>query len=791
MPAARLPLLGTASRGVLRAHRRRLATVSDVHIKNSGGVAMSRFDKDKNLPYAHLQKALKRIRRRIDRPLTLSEKILYSHLCDPDTQDIEPGKSFLKLYPDRVAIHDANATMALLQFMSAGIDRVVIPTTIHTDHLTMAEKGAKTDLAAAKIKHKEVFEFLASASAKYNIGFWKPGSGIIHTILFENYTPGGLLVGTDSHTPNAAGMAMLGVGVGGSDGVDAMAGIPWELPCPKTLGVHLTGQLKGWASSKDIICKLAGMVSVTGGKGRIVECFGPGVETLGATAMATIGNMSAEIGATSCLFPYSKAMGEYLDVTHRGGITQAAMQNLNLITPDENSDQYYDDVVEIDLSKLEPHINGPYTPDLSHPMSMLGEAVTVNKWPKNLSASLVGSCTNSSYEDLMKVSNLLKQADEAGLKPKVPFFISTGSEQIRATDEEAGFIDVMKNAGATILSSSCGPCVGQWNRPDVPKGEPNSIISSFNRNFTGRHDGNPGTHSFITSPEIATAFAFSGSLDFNPATDSIPTPGGKPFKFSLPTSDELPTAFNAGVDLYQPPPSSAEAQNISVVIDPKSDRLQKLEPFAKWQQGQALDLPILLKVQGKCTTDHISPAGPWYDYRGHLDNISNNMLTGATNAFLPTHPPGTAQNTTNGITDAVPVIARQYKAAGIKYCIIGHNNYGEGSSREHAALEPRYLGAVAILANGFARIHETNLKKQGMLPLTFDDAEAWGRIRKDDTISILGVEHIKPGEQLKVVVKNKDKSEWETMVNHTIHEGQVPWLMSGSALNYIKSQKVI
>ncbi|OBT73691.1 hypothetical protein VF21_06217 [Pseudogymnoascus sp. 05NY08] len=680
--------------------------------------------------------------------------------------------------------------MALLQFMSAGIDKVAIPTTIHTDHLTMAEKGARIDLAAAKIKHKEVFEFLASASAKYGIGFWKPGSGIIHTILFENYTfPGGLLVGTDSHTPNAAGMAMLGVGVGGSDGVDAMAGMPWELPCPKTLGVRLTGRLKGWASSKDIICKLAGMVSVTGGKGKVVEFFGPGVETLGATAMATIGNMSAEIGATSCLFPYSEAMGEYLDVTHRRDIKRAAVQNLNLITPDEGSDRYYDDVVEIDLDKLEPHINGPYTPDLSHPMSTLKEAVIENKWPANLSASLVGSCTNSSYEDLMKVSNLLKQANEAGLKPKVPFFVSTGSEQIRATAEDAGFIDVMRNAGATILSSSCGPCVGQWNRPDVPKGEANSIISSFNRNFTGRHDGNPGTHSFITSPEIATAFAFSGSLDFNPATDSIPTPSGTPFKFSLPTSDELPTAFNAGVDLYQPPPSSAEAQKISVTIDPKSDRLQKLEPFAKWQQDQALDLPILLKVQGKCTTDHISPAGPWYDYRGHLDNISNNMLTSATNAFLPTHPPGTAQNTSNSTIDAVPVIARQYKAAGINYCIIGHNNYGEGSSREHAALEPRYLGAVAIIANGFARIHETNLKKQGMLPLTFDDPETWGRIKKDDTVSILGVEQIKPGEQLKVVIKNKDGSEWETMVNHTIHKGQIPWLMSGSALNYIKSQK--
>ncbi|KAH8592212.1 hypothetical protein B0O99DRAFT_654080 [Bisporella sp. PMI_857] len=751
---------------------------------------MSRYDLGRHLPYTHLLKSLKRIRRRIQRPLTLSEKMLYSHLCEPDTQDIEPGKSFLKLYPDRVAIHDANATMALLQFMSAGIDRVAIPTTIHTDHLTMAEKGAKIDLAAAKIKHAEVFNFLASASAKYNIGFWKPGSGIIHTILFENYTfPGGLLVGTDSHTPNAAGMAMLGVGVGGSDGVDAMAGMPWELPCPKTLGVRLTGRLTGWASSKDIICKLAGMVSVTGGKGKIVEFFGPGVEFLGATAMATIGNMSAEIGATSCLFPYSQTMTDYLNATHRGNIAGAALQNLNFITPDEGSEQYYDNVVEIDLDTLEPHINGPYTPDLSHPISKLGKAATENDWPKALSASLVGSCTNSSYEDLMKVSDLLKQADAAGLKPKTPFFISTGSEQIRATAEDAGFLDVMRNAGATILSSSCGPCVGQWNRPDLPKGQPNSIISSFNRNFTGRHDGNPGTHSFITSPEIATAFAFSGSLDFNPAADSIITPNGTPFKFSLPSSDELPTAFNAGIDLYQPPPPPGDAQKVTVEIDPTSDRLQKLEPFTAWQQDQALSLPILLKVKGKCTTDHISPAGPWYDYRGHLDNISNNMLTGATNAFLPNHSPGMAQNVTTGVIDAVPVIARQYKAGGIRYCIIGHNNYGEGSSREHAALEPRYMGAVAIIANGFARIHETNLKKQGILPLTFDDAEAWGRIRQDDTVSILGVEQIKQGENLTAVFRNKDGTEWRTMVSHTFHEGQIPWLMSGSALNYIKSQK--
>lgn len=742
------------------------------------------------MPYAHLQNQLVQVRRRINRPLTLSEKILYSHLCDPLNQEIDPGKSFLKLYPDRVAVHDANATMALLQFMSAGINKVAIPTTIHTDHLTMAEKGAEEDLAAAKIKHKEVFEFLGSASAKYGIGFWKPGSGIIHTILFEKYTfPGGLLVGTDSHTPNAAGMAMLGIGVGGSDGVDAMAGLQWELPCPKVLGVRLTGRLKGWASSKDIICKLAGLVSVTGGKGKVVEFFGPGIDGLGATAMATIGNMSAEVGATSCLFPYTDSMCRYLNVTQRSDIADAAKQNLDLLMPDQDCSSYYDDIVEIDLDTLEPQINGPFTPDLSHRLSDLGLAVKENQWPGKLSAALVGSCTNSSYEDLMKVSDLIKQAESAGLKPKVPFFVSTGSDQIRATAEDAGFLGTMRTAGATVLSSSCGPCVGQWNRPDIPKGELNSVISSFNRNFTGRHDGNPGTHSFVTSPELATVFAYHGALDCDPTTDSIRQADGSLFKFTPPKSDELPASFSTGEHLYQAPLPVDQAQDIEVRIDPSSDRLQKLEPFEAWREGNALDLPILMKVRGKCTTDHISPAGPWYDYRGHLDNISNNMLTGAENAFLPDHPRGMAQHCTTGEIDAVPVIARSYKESGTRYCIIGHNNYGEGSSREHAALEPRYLGAVAIIANGFARIHETNLKKQGMLPLTFADPTAWERIRATDRVSVLNVEVIKPGEQLTMVVSSRDGSSWKTRLNHSLHEGQIPWLLKGSALNHVKSLK--
>ncbi|CZR52004.1 related to mitochondrial aconitate hydratase [Phialocephala subalpina] len=522
----------------LLPRRRRLTTVSNGRLKDPNSIPMSNLEKDSFLPYTHLRENLTQVRRRIARPLTLSEKMLYSHLCDPVSQVISPGKSFLKLYPDRVAIHDANATMTLLRFMSAGIEKVALPTTIHTDHLTMAEKGAEQDLAAAKKIHREVFEFLASASARYGIGFWKPGSGIIHTIIFENYAfPGSLLVGTDSHTPNAAGMSMLGIGVGGSDAVDAMAGLQWGLPCPKVLGVRLAGKLSGWASSKDIICKLAGLVSVTGGKGKIVEFFGPGVDGLGATAMTTIGNI----------------------------------QNLDFLTPDERSDSYYDDTVEINLDALEPHINGPYTPDLSHPLSKLGQAVEDNNWPEKISASLVGSCTNSSFEDLIKVSGLIKQANKAGFKMKTPFFVSTGSEHIRATAEDAGFLDTMRKAGAMVLSSSCGPCVGQWNRTDVSKvkttppsfrtsvkltltqGKPNSVISSFNRNFTGRHDGNPGTHSFVTSPELAIAFAYHGSLDFNPSTDTIPDPHGNAFKFQPPNSDELPSSFNSGKKMYQAP----------------------------------------------------------------------------------------------------------------------------------------------------------------------------------------------------------------------------------------------
>ncbi|KAF7185788.1 putative aconitate hydratase, mitochondrial [Pseudocercospora fuligena] len=757
-------------------------------------VPLSNLEK-KPLPYQKLQSSLNTIRRRLDRPLTLSEKIHFSHLCEPEAQEIVPGKSFLKLNPDRAACHDATATMALLQFISAGLPSTAIPTTIHSDHLIVTEHGGYKDLENAREQHREVYEFLSSACRKYDIGYWQAGSGIIHTIIFENYAfPGGLIIGTDSHTPNAGGMGMLGIGVGGSDAVDAMAGMPWELPCPKVLGVRLTGQLSGWSSSKDIILRLAGLLTVAGGKGKIIEFFGPGTQTLSATAMATVCNMSAEIGSTSCIFPWSESMGRYLQATDRGPIASAARQNYNLITPDEGSDKHYDEVLEIDLDTLEPHINGPFTPDLSHPLSRFSSNVQESTWPETLSSAMVGSCTNSSYEDLKKVVNMVREASTAGLKPKVPFLLTAGSEKIRATVEQEGILGELEAAGATILSSSCGPCVGQWNREGASKHEPNSVISSYNRNFTGRHDGNPATHSFVTSPEIVTAFAYSGSLRYNPNHDSITSQDGSTFKFTPPSSEELPKSFAKGDAHYQPP--SNDPSSLSVNISPSSDRLQLLEPFSAWQHGNSIDMTILAKIRGKCTTDHISPAGPWYNYRGHLENISNNLLTGAENAFLsptPSKPAFARGQAINHIkhdeVEAIPQVAKHYKENGIKWCIIADHNYGEGSSREHAALEPRFLGGVAVIAKSFARIHETNLKKQGVLALTFKNVEDYERIKKGDMVSVLGVEGMRPGKSLVMEVKTRREGSWRCELEHTYHEGQISWLRSGNALNYIKSLK--
>lgn len=599
---------------------------------------------------------------------------------------------------------------------------------------------------------------------------------------------------------------MLGIGVGGSDAVDAMAGMPWELLCPNVTGVKLTGKLGSkWNSWKDIICKLAGILSVSGGKGKIIEFFGPGVQSMGATAMATVCNMSAEIGSTSCIFPYTEAMGRYLSATKRADIARTADRFKDvLLAADEGSEDSYDELIEIDLDTLEPHVNGPFTPDLSHPLSRLKHALSESDWPVELSSSMVGSCTNSSYEDLEKVRHLVAQAKTAGIaKVKIPLLVSPGSEQIRATAEADGILQELREAGATLLSSSCGPCVGQWDRSDVVKGEKNSVVSSYNRNFVGRHDSNPATHSFVTSPELATAFAFAGRLDFNPITDSLPVPNdnasssfsagstaGPTFRFRPPVSTELPKAFDPGENRYQAPVT--DASNLSVHIDPKSDRLQRLTPFEPWARGNASRMEVLLKVKGKCTTDHISPAGPWYNYRGHLENISNNMLIAAQNAFIPERDPRSRGHTLDPLTgkiDVIPAVAKGLRREGVKWCIIGDSNYGEGSSREHAALEPRFLGGVAVIARSFARIHETNLKKQGMLPLTFDDWTDYDKIELGDRIELIGVEsgEMRPGRQITMEVRPRDGDVWKAMLNHSFHSKQIEWLRAGSALNHVKN----
>ncbi|KAI9150477.1 aconitate hydratase [Paramyrothecium foliicola] len=741
---------------------------------------------------------LNSVKRGSDRPLTLTEKILYSHLYDSrdhewSLEHVQRGATLLHLRPDRVACHDATATMALLQFISAGLPKVQVPTTVHSDHLVVSRDGAGPDLERGRHDHREVYSFLSSAAKKYGIGWWKPGAGIIHTTIFENYAfPGGLIIGTDSHTPNAGGLGMLGIGVGGSDAVDAMAGMPWELMCPKVVGVRLEGRLNGWASSKDIICKLAGILTVSGGKGKVVEFFGPGTATLGATAMATICNMSAEIGSTSCIFPYSDSMEKYLAATKRPDIARMAADYKDvLLTADQGSDNYYDDVIEINLDTLEPHINGPFTPDLSHPLSQLKSASEKGEWPVEVSHAMVGSCTNSSYEDLYKTAQLIEQAKSAGLsRVKTPFMVSPGSEAIRATTEAEGILQTMRDAGAVILSNTCGPCVGQWDRTDVDvKGrERNTVVSSFNRNFVARHDGNPETCSFVTSPEMVTVFAYAGRIDFNPMTDAIPVADAQEFRFTAPKSMELPAAFTPGEDLYQAPVEGGSG--LSVDIKPDSDRLQLLDPFAPWQPGAANSMQILAKVAGKCTTDHISPAGPWYKYRGHLENISHNMLLAASNAWLPDdlNMRGHTVHPLDKGVGLIHEVARDLKHQNVKWCIVGDWNYGEGSSREHAALEPRYLGGVAIIARSFARIHETNLKKQGMLPLTFSDPSDYDRIQLGDTVSLLGIEQgeMKSGKAVTLRVTKENGDFWEASLIHTFSDGQQRWLRAGSALNYIK-----
>lgn len=746
---------------------------------------MSNFEKNV-MDYGKLLDKLSIVRKHMNRPLTFAEKVVYSHLDDPnDAKNIKRGSTYLKLRPDRVAMQDATAQMAVLQFISSGLPTTSVPTTIHCDHLIEAQIEAEKDLKRAENKNAEVYKFLSSSAAKYGMGFWKPGSGIIHQIVIENYAlPGGLMIGTDSHTPNAGGLGMCAIGVGGADAVDVMANIPWELKAPKVIGVKLTGKLREWTSPKDVILKLAGILTVDGGTGSIVEYFGDGVESLSCTGMATICNMGAEIGATTSMFPFTSRMAKYLRATRRENIASVAESIQEHLRADPKAE--YDKVIEINLDELKPHINGPFTPDLAHTLDKLSQSVQKNNWPDALTACLIGSCTNSSYEDMDRCASIAKQALEHGLKSRVSFLVTPGSEQIRATIARDGQMDIFKRAGATVLSNACGPCIGQWDRQDVKMGVKNSIITSYNRNFRSRNDSNPETHAFVASPEIVTALAFAGRLSFNPETDTLTDANGKPFRFKSPYGDELPARnFDAGVDTFQAPPSNASS--VSVEVSPTSDRLQLLSPFNKWNGKDYENCRILIKAKGKCTTDHISMAGSWLKYRGHLDNISNNLLIGATNS--ENGKANSIKNHLTGVFEEVPKVARQYKKANISWVVIGDENYGEGSSREHAALEPRHLGGCAIIVKSFARIHETNLKKQGLLPLTFADKSDYDKINPDDTISIRGLSGLAPGKQLNVEVTKKDGSKWTFVVNQTFNENQIGWFKAGSALNLMAEQK--
>lgn len=744
---------------------------------------MSKFDKTSYLPYDKLEANLKVVKKRLTRPLTLSEKVLYSHLDEPDKQDIVRGTSYLRLRPDRVAMQDATAQMAMLQFISSGLPKVAVPSTIHCDHLIEAQIGGDEDLKRAKDINKEVYNFLKTAGAKYGVGFWNPGSGIIHQIILENYAfPGLLMIGTDSHTPNGGGLGCLCIGVGGADAVDVMANIPWELKCPKVIGVKLTGELKGWTSPKDIILKVAGILTVKGGTGAIVEYFGPGVDSISCTGMATICNMGAEIGATTSIFPYNFRMQDYLRATGRSEIADAAdLHRTSLLTADKNAK--YDQIIELDLSTLEPHVNGPFTPDLAHPISKLGSTAKQNGWPNEIKVGLIGSCTNSSYEDMGRCANIAKQALDHGLKSTSAFNVTPGSEQIRATIERDGIAKTLREFGGTVLANACGPCIGQWDRKDIKKGDKNTIVTSYNRNFTGRNDANPATHAFVTSPELVTALSIAGRLDFNPVTDKLKGKDGKEFLLKDPFGDELPSkGFDPGMDTYDMPPS--DGSKVKVDVDPKSQRLQLLEPFDKWDGKDLTDLTVLIKVKGKCTTDHISAAGPWLKYRGHLDNISNNMFIGAVNS--ENGEMNKIKNQLSGAWGGVPDVARDYKKNGVRWVAVGDENYGEGSSREHAALEPRHLGGRAIIVKSFARIHETNLKKQGLLPLTFANPSDYDKIQPTDKISLLGLKDLAPGKPVSAEIKHKDGKVDKISLNHTMNEQQITWFKAGSALNRMK-----
>jgi len=754
-----------------------------LHTSRVANVAMSKFDTTSEMPYEKLVKNLEVVRGRLQRPLTLSEKILYSHLDEPDTQDIVRGESYLRLRPDRVAMQDATAQMAMLQFISSGLPKVAVPSTIHCDHLIQAQVEGTKDLARAKDINAEVYDFLASAGAKFGVGFWKPGSGIIHQIVLENYAfPGLVMVGTDSHTPNGGGLGGLCIGVGGADAVDVMADIPWELKCPKVIGVKLTGQLSGWTCPKDVILKVADILTVKGGTGAIVEYFGEGVDSISCTGMGTICNMGAEIGATTSVFPYNKRMADYLTATLREDIAALAYKfQDSLLTPDPGCE--YDQVIEIDLNTLEPAVNGPFTPDLRTPISKMGETAKKMGWPLEVKDGLIGSCTNSSYEDMTRVASLIQQCLDNGVKTTSNFYITPGSEQVRATIERDGISETMREFGGVVLANACGPCIGQWDRQNVAKGEKNTIVTSYNRNFTGRNDANPNTHGFVTSPELTVALSMAGTLDFNPLTEPLTAADGTKFMLKAPFGDELPTrGYDPGEDTYQAP--VADGSKVDVVVDPESDRLQLLNPFIRWDQQDYKDMQILIKVKGKCTTDHISAAGPWLKFRGHLQNISNNFLITGINA--ENDDMNNVKNQLTGAYGGVPEVAKQYQAEGVKWVVVGDENYGEGSSREHAALEPRFLGGYAIITKSFARIHETNLKKQGMLPLNFHDKADYDKINPDDKISLLNLADLAPGSLVTCVLGHSDGSSEEIKLTHTFNAQQIAWFHAGSALNRMK-----
>ena len=742
--------------------------------------------------YENMPNRVDKAREIVGRPLTLTEKILYNHLWDGNpTKAFGRGVDYVDFAPDRVACQDATAQMALLQFMHAGKSKVAVPTTVHCDHLIQAKVDAVTDLARAKTQSNEVFDFLSSVSNKYGIGFWKPGAGIIHQVVLENYAfPGGMMIGTDSHTVNAGGLGMVAIGVGGADAVDVMSGMAWELKFPKLIGVRLTGKLSGWTAPKDVILKVAGILTVKGGTGAIVEYFGEGATAMSCTGKGTICNMVAEIGATTSTFGYDDSMRRYLRSTNRAEVADAADKIAPYLTGDPevyaNPEKYFDQVIEINLSTLEPHLNGPFTPDLATPISKMKDEAVKNNWPLQIQVGLIGSCTNSSYEDISRAASLARQVADKNLKTKSQFTITPGSEVVRSTIERDGFIDTFHKIGATVFANACGPCIGMWDREGAEKEERNTIVHSFNRNFSKRADGNPNTLAFVGSPELVTALAIAGDLSFNPLTDKLINEDGEEVMLDEPTGDELPAkGFYAEDPGFQAP--AEDGSNVQVVVNPASERLQLLAPFDAWDGKNITGAKLLIKAFGKCTTDHISMAGPWLRFRGHLDNISNNMLIGAVNAY--NQKTNSVKNQLTGEYDAVPAVARAYKAAGVPSIVVGDHNYGEGSSREHAAMEPRHLGVRAVLVKSFARIHETNLKKQGMLGLTFANKDDYDKINEDDTIDIIGLTEFAPNKPLTLVLHHADGTSEEILANHTYNEQQIGWFKAGGALNIIRANQ--